>query len=269
MALVRAISDSIADCELTHVQRDPIDITIARTQHAGYVDALRDAGCTVIELPAAHDLPDAVFVEDTAIVLDELAIVTLPGASSRRGETDAVAVELARHRPVIPMTGPAELDGGDVLRLGRTLFVGVGGRTNEEGVRWLGATTAPFGYRVVPVHARGCLHLKTAVTAVRSDLLLVNPGWVDCDTFGDVRHIETAPDEPFAANALFIGGRVIYPVAFPATLRRLTEAGVDVLPVDVSELAKAEGGVTCCSIIVDGEGLLPGAGSPDASGDVQ
>jgi dimethylargininase len=229
--------------------RVPIDIERACAQHASYTAALREAGCRVIELSAAPDLPDSVFVEDTAIVLDEVAIVTRPGAASRRAEVAAVAEELARHRPVARMQPPAALDGGDVLPLGRTLFVGASGRTNAAGVAWLRTAVTPFGYRVVTVQPTGCLHLKTAVTAVAPDLLLVNPRWIDADPFGDVRRIDVSPDEPFAANALLIGARVIHASSFTRTARRLREAGIDVLPVDVSELAKAEGGVTCCSII--------------------
>lgn len=249
IALTRPVSASMAACELTHVQREPIDIERARTQHAAYARALVDVGCQVVEVPGADHLPDAVFVEDTALVLDEVAIVTRPGAQSRRAETAAVAQELARHRTAVEMPGPATLDGGDVLRIGRTLYIGTSGRTSGAGVTWLREIVAPFGYRVLPVEPTGCLHLKTAVTAVAPDLLLFNPQWVDPSCFGGMRHIAVAQDEPFAANALLIGERVIYPASFEKTARRLREAGIDVLPVDASELGKAEGGVTCCSIV--------------------
>lgn len=254
IALTRPVSASMAACELTHVQREPIDIERARTQHAAYARALVAVGCQVVEVPGADHLPDAVFVEDTALVLDEVAIVTTPGAESRRAETAAVAQELARHRTVEQMRGPATLDGGDVLRIGRTLYVGTSGRTSDAGVTWLRETVAPFGYRVVALQPTGCLHLKTAATAIAPDLLLVNPRWIDPSSFEKMRYVEIAQDEPFAANALLIGERVIYPAAFEKTARRLREAGIDVLPVDASELAKAEGGVTCCSIVfaVDG-----------------
>ena len=249
LALTRPVSATMAGCELTHLQREPIDIARARSQHALYVRALAEVGCDVIEVPAADPLPDAVFVEDTALVLDEVAIVTRPGAPSRRAETPAVARELARHRTVVQMPGPATLDGGDVLRIGRTLYVGTSARTSDTGISWLRETVASFGYRVVAVQPTGCLHLKTAVTPVAPDLLLVNTQWVDPTAFDGMRYLEVAQDEPFAANALLIGGRVIYPAAFERTARRLGEAGIDVLPVDVSELGKAEGGVTCCSIV--------------------
>lgn len=259
IALTRPVSASMAACELTHLRREPIDVARARAQHAAYVRALADVGCHVIELPGADDLPDAVFVEDTALVLDEIAIVTRPGAASRRAETAAVAEELAQHRTVMHMPGPATLDGGDVLRVGRRLYVGASGRTSEAGVSWLRETVAPLGYRVVAVRPTGCLHLKTAVTAIASDLLLVNPQWVDPSGFTGMRHVAVAQAEPFGANALLIGGRVIYPTAFQQTARRMREAGIEVLSVDVSELAKAEGGMTCCSIVFSG-GRGHGAG---------
>lgn len=239
----------MGECELTHVERQPIDLDRARAQHAAYISALMEAGCRVIEVSPAPHLPDSVFIEDTAVTVDEVAVIARPGAVSRRAEVPAVAAEIARHRPVRRMQPPGTLDGGDVLRIGRTLFVGVSGRTNGAGVGSLRDAVAPFGYRVVPVPVTGCLHLKTAVTAVAPDLLLVNPLWVPTHTFG-LRHIEIAPEEPFAANALLIGERVIHAAEFSATRRRLLGAGIDVLPVDMSELSKAEGGVTCCSIVL-------------------
>jgi dimethylargininase len=239
----------MGECERTHVPRLPIDIDRARAQHAAYSAALTEAGCRVIEVTPAPDLPDAVFIEDTAVVVAEVAVVTRPGAASRRAEVAPVAEELARHRPLRHMQHPATLDGGDVLRIARTLYVGTSGRTNDAGVSSLRDAVSPFGYCVVPVPLTGCLHLKTAVTLVAPDLLLVNPRWVDADCFGLPR-IETAPDEPFAANALLIGERVIHPSAFAATRHRLLAAGIEVLAIDVSELSKAEGGVTCCSILL-------------------
>ena len=251
VALIRPVSSTIADCELTHLERLPIDVQRARAQHAAYAYVLRDRDCRVVTLPGADDLPDSVFVEDTAIVLDEIAIITRPGAPARRAEVATVAAELARHRPVTRMQPPATLDGGDVLRLGHTLFVGASSRTGSDGIAALRTAAEPFGYRVVPVALTGCLHLKTAATAVAADRLLVNPQWVDTSVFGSVQRIEVAAHEPFGANALLVGDHVICAAAFPATCERLVNAGLAVHTVDVSELAKAEGGVTCCSIIFE------------------
>jgi len=248
-ALTRAVSDSIAGCELTHLERTPIDIERARAQHAAYVDALRACGCTLLAVPPAHELPDAVFVEDTAVVLDQVAVITRPGAPSRRAEVAAVADALARHRPVTRIAAPATLDGGDVLRVGRSLFVGASGRTNALGIAQLRTAVSPFGYEVVAVPLTGCLHLKTAVTPIGDEILLCNTDWVDPARFPGCHIVEVASGEPFGANALRVGSRVIYPAAFRSTAARLEAAGIGLVRVDVSELARAEGGVTCCSIV--------------------
>jgi dimethylargininase len=251
IAITRPVSQSIARCELTHLGRAPIDLARAEAQHAAYEEALRSRGCLVVQVPGAPDLPDAVFVEDTAIVLDEVAIVTRPGAAARRPETAAVGEVLGRYRPLRQVVEPGTLDGGDVLRAGRTLFVGRSSRSNDAGVAQLREHVSDFGYSVVPVSVSGCLHLKSAVTLVAPDALLVQPAWVARDLFGDATVIEVDPREPFAANALLVGHGVIYPAAFPRTRERLEARGVRVVRVDASELQKAEGAVTCCSVILE------------------
>ena len=250
LAITRAVSAAIAECELTHLERVPIDVEVARAEHAAYERALAAAGCEVQRLPSPDDHPDAVFVEDTAVVLDELAVITRPGAASRRGETAAVAEALRPHRVLASIAAPATLDGGDVLRLGRTLYVGVGGRTDMAGVQQLRALVAPHGYAVRPVAFRGALHLKTAVTAVADDLVLLNPAWVDAATFDGARTLAVDPGEPMAGNALRVGGRVVHGAHFPRTRARLEAAGLAVVPVPAAELAKAEGGVTCGCLLV-------------------
>jgi dimethylargininase len=251
IALVRAVSDSIVDCELTHLERTSIDAARARDQHAEYCAALRAAGCEVVEVPALHDHPDAVFVEDCAVVVDGLAVITRPGAASRRGEVESVASVLARYRPLARIVEPATLDGGDVLRIGRTLFVGMTPRTNAEGIAQLRALLAPHGDAVVAVPVKGCLHLKTGVTEVAPGVVLINPEWIDPTPFAGLTRIEVDPDEPMAANALRLGDRVIYPDAFPRTAARLAARGVVLARVPADELGKAEGGVTCCSIVFE------------------
>jgi len=250
-ALVRPVSASLADCELTHLARTPIDVARAAAQHADQLRALRALGVTVHQVPAADDLPDAVFIEDTAVVLDEIAIVTRPGAPARRAETAAVAEALAPFRPLRTMEAPATLDGGDVLRVGRTLYVGRSLRTNEAGVTAFAELTAPFGYRVEPVEFTGCLHLKTAVTAVADGVLLLNPAWVSAARFSGSDWLAVDPAEPFAGNALRVGDAVLHGSAYPKTRARLEARGIRVVPVPADELAKAEGGVTCCSLIFE------------------
>jgi dimethylargininase len=251
IALVREVSDSIVRCELTHLAREPIDLTRARIQHEAYRAALLATGCEVHEVPPLPDQPDAVFVEDCAVVLDEVAIVTHPGAASRRGEVESVATVLARWRPLLRIEGPGTLDGGDVLRVGHTLFVGQTPRTDAAGIAQLRALTAPHGYEVVAVAVSGCLHLKTGVSEVAPRVLLINPAWVDPQPFGTLDRIAVSEDEPMAANALRIGDRLIYPESFPRTATNLEAHGIVLQYVPADELGKAEGGVTCCSVVFD------------------
>ena len=249
-ALVRDVSPEIGRCELSHLERLTIDSARAARQHRAYLRALAAAGCAIEQLPPTPDLPDGVFVEDTAVVLDELAVITRPGAVSRRAETVTVANALRRHRPIESIGEPATLDGGDVLVCGRTLFVGLTARTTTQGAAELARITVPAGYAVRTVPVTGCLHLKSAVTEVGDRTLLINPAWVDPCLFEDYRLIHIDPREPFGANALRIGNAVIYATEFPGTGKRLRDQGFEVLEVEASELAKAEGGVTCCSLLL-------------------
>jgi dimethylargininase len=251
VAVIRAPSTNLGRCELTHLDRQTIDVAVARLQHAAYEEALARCGYEVIRLPEAPDLPDAVFVEDTAVVVDEVAVLTRPGAESRRPEVASVAAVLARWRPLAHIEPPATLDGGDVLRVGRTLWVGQSSRTGRAGLEQLADILSPHGYDVRGLAVEGCLHLKSAVTAVADDVVLVNPAWVGSSAFEGFDVIEVDPSEPHAANALVAGGRVIFPTAFPLTATRLAERGFGLERVDVSELAKAEGAVTCCSLLVE------------------
>lgn len=200
---------------------------------------------------AAPELPDAVFVEDAAVVLDELAVLTRPGAPSRRREVESVAEALAPLRPLARIERPGTLDGGDVLRLGATLYVGRTTRSNDAGIAQLAAAVAAFGYEVRPVEVRGCLHLKTAVTELAPGLLLLRSDWVDAEPFAALERVEVHPEEPFGGNILRVGERLIYARSFPRTLERIRSRGLEVLTVDASELAKAEGGVTCCCLILE------------------
>ena len=196
-------------------------------------------------------MPDSVFIEDTAVVFDEVAVITRPGAVSRQGETAAVAEAMAVYRPVVQIEAPATIDGGDVLTVGRRVFVGESTRTNAAAISQLARHLAPSGYTVHIVSVRGCLHLKSAVTAVSEDTLLINPEWVEAERFRPLRAIEVHPAEPFGANVVRVGRGLVYPTAFPRTCARLEGHGFSVAQVDVSEVAKAEGAVTCCSLIFE------------------
>jgi dimethylargininase len=250
IALTRDVSPAIAHCELTHLARTAIDPEIARAQHDAYERCLEEAGCVVQRLPADSNLPDSVFIEDTAVVFDELALIARPGASSRRAETPAVAEVVAQYRPVRRIEPPATLDGGDVLRVGRTVFVGHSARTNEAGVEQARRLLAPLGYEVRAIEVRGCLHLKSAVTAVADDVLLINRAWIPTADLAGFHLLDVHPGEPFGANVLRLDDRVLYAAAFPRTRERLEQRGIRVDSVELSELAKAEGAVTCCSILI-------------------
>lgn len=249
IAITRDVSPSLGGCELSFVPRTEIDVVRAAAQHENYRRALESLGCRVIALPAQADLPDAVFVEDAALVFDEVAVMTRPGAESRRAEGASVATVLAAFRPLLSIEAPGTLDGGDVLRIGRNVYVGEAARSNADGIAQLRGLLAQFRYSVQAVPTRDCLHLKSAVTQVAEDTLLVNPAWVDAAMFADYTLIEVDPAEEHAANALRVGSGVLYPSCFPRTQQRLEAAGIAVTAVDVSELQKAEGATTCCSLV--------------------
>jgi dimethylargininase len=251
VAVTRGVSPAIARCELTFLERAPIDYPRAVGQHAAYERLLEDLGLTVIRVEADEGLPDCCFVEDIAIVLDEIAVLTRPGAPSRRGETAAVAAALGAFRPIVRLDEPARIDGGDVLVRGRRLFVGLSNRTDAAGREALAEAVRSFDYEVLPVQMNGCLHLKTAVTAAAADVLLVNPDWVDLAPFRGMKTVEVDPGEPWGANVVMAGGAVIAAAGFPRTADRLRARGLDVRTVDVSEFQKAEGGVTCKSLLFD------------------
>jgi dimethylargininase len=250
-AITRAVSPAIVNCELTFVDRKPIDLNKARAQHQAYEQLLEGLGVRVFSLPAEPTLPDSMFVEDPAIVLDELAVIFPLGTESRRPEAASLAVALAKFREVAQITPPASLEGGDVLRIDRTLFVGLSTRTNAEGIGQLTALLGPHNYKIVPVPVTGCLHLKSAVTCIGRNTLLANRAWFDSGRFTSYGWLDVAPDESHAANALAIADTVIFPASFPHTRARIEAAGFDVTPLDISELQKAESGLTCSSLIFD------------------
>jgi dimethylargininase len=247
IAVTRDVSPSIARAELTHLERVPIDYERAREEHEEYRALLTALGCTVISLPGDAAFPDCVFIEDTAIVLDDMAVITRPGAPSRRGEVDVVAAALAPLRPLVRIAEPATLDGGDVLVLDERIYVGRSERSNEDALEQLRRLT---GREVIGVDLHGALHLKTAITRVSRDTLLVNREWVDVAPFAGWTLLDVDPSEPFGANAVLLDEVLVYPVAFSRTAAQLESRGFHVRTVRAGELAKAEGGVTCCSLLV-------------------
>jgi dimethylargininase len=251
IAITRSPGPELVKCELTHLPRQPIDCGHAAAQHRAYQNACRGAGVDVIELPADPAFPDGVFVEDTAVVLDEVAVIASPGVASRRGEPLAVASALRPFRPLLRLPTGVSLEGGDTLRVGRTLYVGLSGRTSEAGLQALEEMVRPFGYRVVPVRVRGCLHLKSSCTVLDDDTLLVNREWVDADSLGRTRLVDVPAEEAGAANVLRLPGAVLVSAAFPRTADRLRSLGYTTVVLDVSELHKAEAGLTCMSLVFE------------------
>jgi dimethylargininase len=248
-AITRAVSPAIVDCELSFIPRQPIDLKIARAQHFAYEQLLEKLGAQVISLPAEPNLPDSMFVEDPAIVLDELAVIFPLGTESRRPEAASLAQAISKFRKLEHVSLPGTLEGGDILCTGRKLFVGLTKRSNIEGIRQLAAILAPHHYEVIAVSVTGCLHLKSAVTCLGGNTLLANHVWFDAAPFSGYDWIDVDPAEPHAANALALGNTVIFPESFPRTRALIESRGFHVTPLNISELQKAEAGLTCSSLL--------------------
>lgn len=250
-AITRAVSSALAECELSFIERIPINMDKAREQHHAYETALASLGARVVSLPEEPELPDSMFVEDPAIVLEEIAVVFPLGTETRRREAASLAKAIAEFRKLEYVTLPGTVEGGDILQIGRKLFVGLTARTNEEGIRQLRTIVAPYGYEVITVPVTGCLHLKSAVTHLGNNVLLANRRWFDAVPFVGYEWTDVEPGEPNAGNALALNGSVLFPASFPLTLARIEAKGFRVLPIDIAELQKAESGLTCSSLIFD------------------
>src|SRR5262249_45035296 len=214
-----------------------------------YRAALEKCGILVKRLPAEERYPDSCFVEDTAIVVDELAVIASMGASSRRGETAAIEAELSTYREIARITLPATIDGGDGLRAGRKVLVGRSTRTSDSGIQQLARILERHGYQVIPVRINESLHFKSGCTAISDETLLVNRNWVCVDDLAGFDIIFTPDEEPAAANVLRVGGTLFVQAGFPDTMKRLKSVHDKVECIDTSELRKAEGALTCLSII--------------------
>jgi dimethylargininase len=248
-AITRAVSPAIADCELSFISRKPINLEKARMQHRKYNEALEKLGARIILLPEEPELPDSMFVEDPAIVLDELAVICALGTETRRKETASLATALEKFRMLKRIKLPGTLEGGDVLRIGKKVFVGLTQRSNAEGIRQLAVILGMYGYDVTAVPVTGCLHLKSAVTLLGGNTLLGNREWFHWKRMEGFDWVDVDPGEPHAGNALAIGETVVFPASFPRTLQKIVAQGFRVEPLDISELQKAESGLTCSSLL--------------------
>lgn len=262
LALTRAIPASFVDALAAVRPEPPIDVALARRQHAAYRAALTALGARVILLDADLAWPDACFIEDTAVVAGGLALITRPGAPSRRAEGAAVAAALAAWMDEVDMAAPATLDGGDCLLLGRTLYVGRSGRTNAAGLARAAEVFAPRGLRVVAVELpAGVLHLKCVCAPLGDDRVLLARGTVPAAVFAGVDPVWVPADEAYAANAVAVGGGIIVSEGFPRTREALERAGFAVHAVPTTEVRKADGSLTCLSILVPGPAPGPTSGS--------
>jgi len=250
IAITRDINAAIGNCELTFLPRVKIDTDLASEQHQQYQTVLSSLGCEVVTVPTAPGLPDSVFIEDTAIVLDEIAVLCRPGVESRRPEVAGVEDVLRQYRTIASIQPPGTLDGGDLLRTGKVIYAGLSTRSNQSGIEQLRRIVADCGYSVETIETTKCLHLKSAVSEVAPGLLLINPDWISRSAFNDCELIDVDTEEAHAANALLVGRHLIYSSSFPRTMEKLAARGIEVNPVNLSELQKAEGAVTCCSLII-------------------
>jgi dimethylargininase len=252
-AITRSVSPALADCELSFIPRQPINLAVAHQQHHAYEKLLAQLGARVISLPQQPTLPDSMFVEDPALVLDELAVIFPLGTETRRPEAASIAEALAPFRELVRVELPGTIEGGDILRIGRKLFVGLTARSNAEGISQLAAIVAPHGYTVASVPVNGCLHLKSAVTALDRHTLVGNRNWFEASLFDDYEWVDVDPTEPHAGNALTISDTVIFPASFPRTRDRIAARGLKITSLDISELQKAESGLTCSCLLFDAD----------------
>jgi len=247
-SIVRPPSSRLAEGIVTHISRTTVDVELARRQHAAYASALAGSGWKVEQVPVAEECPDSVFVEDTVVVCDDLAVLTRPGAPPRRPEVDGVAPVMASlGLRTARIEAPGTLDGGDVLQAGTTVYVGRGGRTNGEGIRQLRALLAPLGRTVTGVPLGEVLHLKSAVTALPDGTFLLLPDLVPAGLFPAVRPVT----EESGCHVVPLGGdRVLIAASAPRTAEVLEDLGFTPVVVDISEYEKLEGCVTCLSVLL-------------------
>jgi dimethylargininase len=252
-AITHKVSPRIGECELSFVERTPIDYELATSQHDEYEATLSRLGVEVTSLTENAAYPDSCFVEDTAIVCDRLAVICSMGVESRRREALLIARELEKYLELAWISLPATIEGGDVLLAGRRVLAGCSRRTNVEGIRELQRLVSDAGFDVVPVQTTGSLHLKSACTALDDETLFANPDWIDVEPLKDFRLIRTPSEEPGAANVLRVGNAICVQANFPRTVDLVQRVVDQVEVVDMSELRKAEAGLTCSSIIFESE----------------
>lgn len=246
-AITRKPGGNVAD-GLTSAGLGRPEHALTVAQHDAYVETLKQLGLTVDELDALPAHPDAHFVEDTAVVTPEVAVITIPGAPTRRGEQDSIEKVLTRYRDIARIQPPGTVDGGDVLIVDRQVFVGVSGRTNEHGARQLGDLLSAHGYNCTLVEVQDGLHLKSEVNGVGGRTLLITPRFAGHQAFDGYDKIVLGDSESYAANTLWVNGCLLTPKGFADTRSRLADTGCDIVELDTSEIRKMDGGLTCLSL---------------------
>lgn len=248
-AIVRDVPESFNRCVSNSNTYDDIDTELAKLQHQQYCKTLSLLGINLIRLDTDDSLPDCCFTEDTAVIIDDLAIITSPGIESRVAETIALEKTLALYKGIFRISQPGTIEGGDVLRIERTLYIGISSRTNSEGIRQMAAILEPRGYCIVPVEIRNTLHLKSVCTYLGNGLIIVAEGYFDLNIFSGFEKIIVPEEEAYCANCLSVNRRVIIPKGFPKTKELLEEKGLLVIELEMSEFRKADGALTCLSVI--------------------
>jgi len=246
-AIVRDVAESYDQCVTT--QQESIDVPLAKTQHQHYCNALKKAGVELIHIDADNRLPDCCFVEDTAIIVDDVAIITNPGARSRREEVAAMEKAISKYRTVHRISPPATIDGGDVLKVGKKIFVGLSQRTTQDSIDQVAQMVKSSNYEVIPVPIHKTLHLKSAVTALSDSYIIMAQGFFDARIFTGYEKIEVPPGEEYAANCLSVNENIFIPRGFPQTKSLIVRAGFSIVELENSEFRKGDGALTCLSVL--------------------
>jgi dimethylargininase len=250
-AVVRGVPDTLNKCVRTHSLRQRVELQLARKQHDEYCKALQERNLEIVRIPADNSFPDCVFVEDPAVVYADHAIICSMGAKSRTGEIELVEATL-RHifKKVTRINPPATIEGGDVLKVGNDLYVGLTSRTNLEGINQLRMAMKNHECRVIPVEVKNILHFKSACTYIGDDYIVANPGYFDLGVFSSFKLIPLPKAEAYAANCLAINGIVYISKGYPMTRKLIEKEGFDTGELEVSEFKKCEGSLTCLSILI-------------------
>lgn len=251
-AITRGVSLNLQACELTYRVREKINYGKAVLQLEHYCELLRRWNVNLVAIPSNQHFPDCCFVQDTAIVLDEICVIASMGATRRRGETSEVEKAISRFRPIERILLPATLDGGDVVQVDHQLFVGLSSRTNGRGIEALCRIAEPLGYTVVTVMVNGGLHLTTGCGVVNDETILLNPRWLDSRAFKGLRQLHVSEDEPWAANTIRINEMVCLEQGAPRTIDLVQPYAGRIETLDISEFRKAEGSLSCLSLIFRG-----------------